>query len=508
MSSRRRRPLPFMLRVPPNAEMLFSIGMVVLDALVLNAVVLSVYQFWLTPTSQGIYIDAYYNVRLILFGLYFVFGALLTRFSLRHVGNVADNFSGSASSLLAVFVSFNLLLFLSRELARQAHNFPRPVLLMSTVVAIFALFLLRVALSSLFKPYPRLRRAFIVGDDEEGRRILRHMHMNGQERFKILRVFKAAEIDQLAAEVVFHRVDEVIVTDPHVSLDKFWAQIYYGRKAEPHPFRVRLAVDPSTATGVFGLRSLDDLPLLTVGSDALGPIGRFVKRTFDICFAIFALIITSPVLLLTAIAVRLDSPGPIFYKQKRVGRFGREFYVIKFRSMTVDAEKGKGPQIATEHDPRVTRIGRWLRGLGIDELPQFFSVLIGEMSVVGPRPERPFFVEQHPEFQGRRLAVRPLRLSRGSPAHRPGGDRVGRGECALLSEAHRQGQLRLHLSRQCRSVARHQDHLPDDLGRAVSGQAVDERPDHQRRYQRGYLIAVFSPAAGVSLRRVPARLFR
>jgi sugar transferase (PEP-CTERM system associated) len=120
---------------------------------------------------------------------------------------------------------------------------------------------------------------------------------------------------------------------------------------------------------------------------------RRLKRFFDIGFALTLLICTLPLLLLAAIAVRLDSPGPILYRQKRVGLHGKLFTVYKIRSMRMDAE-AKGAVWADKQDPRVTRVGRFLRKTRIDELPQLINVLKGEMSVVGPRPERPEFVSE------------------------------------------------------------------------------------------------------------------
>jgi sugar transferase (PEP-CTERM system associated) len=118
-----------------------------------------------------------------------------------------------------------------------------------------------------------------------------------------------------------------------------------------------------------------------------------VKRVFDTVCAIILLLVSLPVMLLTALCIKLESRGPVFYRQERVGFNGQIFEVIKFRSMRVDAEKD-GPRWASKNDDRVTRVGRIIRKLRIDELPQLFNVLRGEMSLVGPRPERPYFVEQ------------------------------------------------------------------------------------------------------------------
>ena len=119
-----------------------------------------------------------------------------------------------------------------------------------------------------------------------------------------------------------------------------------------------------------------------------------VKRAFDLAASAFIGLATMPVMLLAALAICLEDGGPVFYQQERVGRDNRLFRVLKFRSMRIDAERDGTPTWATEDDPRVTRVGRWLRKLRIDELPQMLNVFKGEMSFVGPRPERSYFVEQ------------------------------------------------------------------------------------------------------------------
>jgi sugar transferase (PEP-CTERM system associated) len=124
-----------------------------------------------------------------------------------------------------------------------------------------------------------------------------------------------------------------------------------------------------------------------------GMVDEFFKRTFDIVVSVGLLAFTLPLLAATACLIKLDSAGPVFYRQERVGRRGRVFTILKFRSMQVDAERGVGPRWAAERDPRVTRVGAVIRKLRIDELAQILNVLRGDMSFVGPRPERPFFVD-------------------------------------------------------------------------------------------------------------------
>lgn len=133
--------------------------------------------------------------------------------------------------------------------------------------------------------------------------------------------------------------------------------------------------------------------LIEVDFEVMPEWQKNVKRVFDIIFSFFVLILSSPFLLIIAILIKLGSKGPILFKQERIGLKGKPFNIIKFRSMRIDAEAG-GPQLSREDDPRITKIGRILRKTRLDEFPQFWNVLKGEMSVVGPRPERAYFIEK------------------------------------------------------------------------------------------------------------------
>src|SRR5262249_7594948 len=119
-----------------------------------------------------------------------------------------------------------------------------------------------------------------------------------------------------------------------------------------------------------------------------------LKRGFDVLFSTFALIITGPLMSLIGLAIHITSPGPIFFTQERVGLNGKKFRMYKFRTMNVSETSESDTRWTTQHDPRRTRLGAFLRRSNLDELPQFFNVLKGDMSVVGPRPERPYFVHK------------------------------------------------------------------------------------------------------------------
>ena len=118
-----------------------------------------------------------------------------------------------------------------------------------------------------------------------------------------------------------------------------------------------------------------------------------VKRVFDILMSLFALVLFFPIMVYVAVRVKRDSPGPVFYKQERIGKDGRPFYMYKFRTMYVGAEQN-GPQLSSQNDERITPFGAIMRKYRLDELPQFWNILKGDMSVVGPRPERRYFINQ------------------------------------------------------------------------------------------------------------------
>jgi exopolysaccharide biosynthesis polyprenyl glycosylphosphotransferase len=160
-------------------------------------------------------------------------------------------------------------------------------------------------------------------------------------------------------------------------------------------------------------------PLIKISSTKFSGPQYFVKTTFDILFSIIALIIASPVMLATAVAIKVTDRGPIFFKQTRIGLNGTEFQILKFRSMKVGAEKEfdelaakagyevNSVQFKLKDDPRITKVGKFIRKTSIDELPQFLNVLKGDMSVVGPRPHVHKEVNSYGEYDGRRLLVKP-----------------------------------------------------------------------------------------------------
>jgi exopolysaccharide biosynthesis polyprenyl glycosylphosphotransferase len=189
-----------------------------------------------------------------------------------------------------------------------------------------------------------------------------------------------------------NRVDRVLVTDPDLTYDERLDLV-----EACHGDGIRCDFVPDLFEVMLGrirVEEIDGVPLVGVRLHPLDRIDRIKKRTLDILASAAGLVVLSPLLGLLAAVVKLDSAGPVIYRQRRLGRDGREFDLLKFRSMPVAAEGDTGPVWTTREDVRATRIGRVLRRTSLDELPQLWNVLKGEMSLVGPRPERRFFVDQ------------------------------------------------------------------------------------------------------------------
>jgi Undecaprenyl-phosphate glucose phosphotransferase len=188
-------------------------------------------------------------------------------------------------------------------------------------------------------------------------------------------------------------VDEVVVALPLKAYDKFGKVI---GACEDAGIRVRIIPDYNRyLPGRPSIEDFDGIPLLNVRKIPLDdPFYKFVKRMFDFVSSLLALLITSPLLIFIAIGIKLTSPGPVLFRQTRVGMNNKPFDMLKFRSMRVAEDNTSETSWTKSDDPRKTKFGAFLRKTSLDELPQFFNVLIGTMSLIGPRPERPFFVEQ------------------------------------------------------------------------------------------------------------------
>lgn len=225
-----------------------------------------------------------------------------------------------------------------------------------------------------------------------------------KDKYNIRKIMSAKDgLEAVCQEIPKH--DAVILNDVPAELRNDILKFCYR-------YRVRTYVAPKlTDVMLRGARNITlfDTPLLLVKGTGLTPAQRVAKRTMDIVLSSLAILVFAIPMAAVAIAIKLEDGGPVFYKQKRMTRGGREFEILKFRSMIVDAEKYAGAVLATENDPRITKVGRFIRATRLDEIPQILNILKGDMSVVGPRPERKVLADEIskevPEF-AYRLKVR------------------------------------------------------------------------------------------------------
>ncbi len=338
-------------------------------------------------------------------------GALLTSFMLArlyHLKRGVSRLDVLTSLVAAASIGILLTSALTSLLYKNELDYPRLMLVYSWVLTIVLVGMGRLAYDALES---RLRargmavyNTLIVGTGEVGRMILNKIRQSPALGYRVVGFVDEspgqAEVmgvpvlghtENLPQLIDQHGIDQVIIALPersHQELLEIIALCQRGRveiKVFPDVFQI--------IASEISIGDLNGLPLLTVRDVALRGWKLTLKRGMDIVGSALALIFLSPLMLLVAALIKLESPGPVFYVQERVGLDGKPFQLLKFRTMRQDAE-ANGPGWTVANDPRRTRLGKILRRYSIDELPQFINVLIGEMSLVGPRPERPFYVEQ------------------------------------------------------------------------------------------------------------------
>ena len=288
-------------------------------------------------------------------------------------------------------------------------DYPRLMMVYSWILTIVFVWLGRIVHSRIqwylqSKGYNEAR-LLIVGTGEVGRMILQKIRQSPGLGYRVvgfaednnppptvMGVEVLGSTQDLSNLISEHRVDEVIIAIPDASHQDILSIIAHCEQA-----RVTIKVFPDVfqiMASEVSIGDLSGLPLLTMRDIALRGWKVGLKRATDILGSGIALVLFSPIMLLVAVLIKLDSPGAVFYVQERMGLDARLFQMMKFRSMRTNAEAETGPVWASESDPRRTRVGGIMRRLSVDELPQLINVLVGNMSLVGPRPERPIFVEQ------------------------------------------------------------------------------------------------------------------
>ena len=324
--------------------------------------------------------------------------------------------------LIVAGAALQALILIAVYFFRQDLVFPRSIFVVFASLNALLLLVWRLGCSALLGGYPR-RRVLVVGTNATASEVIAAIaaqqwlgldvvgvvasNPNGTRRAALDGVPVLGRREEVPALCTQHDIDEVIIAS-----DATWQDELLDAFSRTPRMRSRVSVVPSPFEILIGRREtlrLHDIPLIEVLEDVPGG-GAVTKRLFDTTFAVILLVVTAPIMLLVALAVRLTSRGAVIYRQRRVGRGGVPFTILKFRTMRDEAEMATGPVLATKDDPRVTPLGRLLRATRLDELPQLWNVLRGDMSFVGPRPERPEFVEGYQSgIQGyvERFRVRP-----------------------------------------------------------------------------------------------------
>ena len=301
------------------------------------------------------------------------------------------------SGLLVNFVTYFQLCLISNQLIAVSPIFL--LLAIECVVAVLLIYLYTGLYYKLYAPHDML---LIYGKD---RAVDLKIKMDARrDKYNISKIISAdVGYDRICQEI--HNYDAVILNEVPAELRNDILKFCYR-------YRVRTYVAPKLTDIMIRCgkqNTLFDTPLLMIKGTGLSPMERILKRTMDIVLCSIAMIVAAPVMLVVAAAIKLEDGGPVFYKQKRMTRHGREFDILKFRSMIVDAEKYAGAVLATGDDPRITKVGKVIRATRLDEIPQILNILKGDMSIVGPRPERKVIADEYykdlPEFEYR-LKVR------------------------------------------------------------------------------------------------------
>lgn len=363
------------------------------------------------PYESHMTVESYAYWSLIYGGIAVLLGILLTLYMPKRKKRFADEFLKIFQvHIMGIFILLGLMYFVREiDISRQYLSIYIGIIMLSTM-------LYRYVLKKMLKSFREkgLNRQFvlILGAGTLGRRIYDNLANYPELGYEIIgflddyqvwdtlesRRYKPilGKLDELPKMLETMLIDEVVLALPLDAHHKFSAIIASCERAGVRTLIIPDFFDYLPARPYFD--NFAGMPMINVRDIPLDmTANRLAKRLFDIVFSLFAIVVMSPFMLIVALGVRMTSPGPIVFRQERVGLNRRTFTMYKFRSMKMQRDGEEDTGWSTERDPRRTRFGTFIRKTSLDELPQFFNVLMGHMSVVGPRPERPYYVEQFKE---------------------------------------------------------------------------------------------------------------
>lgn len=363
---------------PGLQKLLLFIGDMVIIAASSYAAMFIVVSYSKVNLNMELYIRML-SVMLCVVGALVVFDGLLSLKRKKYI----EIFLDLAIAMVKMFVIMMAISFFLREFA-----YSRSILLIATALQ-FVLLAAWNALWWQFEQHNMIpRRVLIIGAADETHQLItnlrNHTYLKDQVKY-VCHDYDSGQWRDIIPEI------DLVILCSDLQLSQKAEMLQYCQLKKKQVFILPNFYELYCSK--VDLDKIDDIPVFRPRHLRPTTEQRIMKRSLDIMVAMFATIALLPVFVLVAIAIKLDSPGPVIYRQRRIGQDEQEFYMYKFRTMCVDAEEKTGPVLATVDDPRITRVGRFIRATRIDELPQLINVLVGNMSIVGPRPERAFFVE-------------------------------------------------------------------------------------------------------------------
>lgn len=296
-----------------------------------------------------------------------------------------DMLSITLISQILMTIAIMALTFFGRLFA-----FPRTILFINLIISTFVLIVWRIIVLNIYIRKSGINRVMVIGPEEQTKNVIRNFKNSNNRQYQITSVVIDNYLENIKGNI--NDVDIFYLLD-FTSREEEYKILSYLTLEDK---RIFLAAEFENILRMNNrIMNIDDESLISIAKFEISPEKEIIKRLADIIISLTLIILSSPIMVLTSIIIKVTSDGPILYKQTRITKKQKEFDVYKFRSMKNNAENLSGPVLAKAEDPRVTSVGRYLRSLRIDELPQLFNVLKGDMSIVGPRPERPHFVEKY-----------------------------------------------------------------------------------------------------------------
>ena len=362
-------------------------------------------EFWWTNLGNNLHAQKYFFILFPIIILWpFIFRNMGLYRQRRVLPILAEVFDIVKASVLASLILVTVTYFVKKA------EFSRLVFAYFWFISVVLISLERLVLRELLRHFRsrgyNTRRVLVVGAGDLGGMVVRKIRENPWTGLEVIGflddnkpVGETVEgkkvlggVRSVKRVIEENDIDQVFIALP---VRAYGRLMYVVESLQDELVTIRVVPDIYQAITLnAGVEDFEGLPLINLTESPMYGWSTIVKRTMDIVFASLAILITAPVMIVIAIAIKLTSPGPVFYRQERMGLDGKTFDMLKFRSMRVDAEKQTGAVWAKENDPRRTRLGTFLRKTSLDELPQFFNVLKGDMSIVGPRPERPVFIKE------------------------------------------------------------------------------------------------------------------